>query len=122
VNTPNPYTAPLERNEQPIRRGTFALLFDLIWAFCASMPFLWLCMMVCVFLIHGDDIPPTLVNQIAVYSTLAISLVLFLVSFVFNILSSLKRRWIAICGLVINLLSLALVVGFVVLVVIVAQQ
>lgn len=72
--------------------------------------------MFCIFLWYGDNVPPTLGVRLTMYSTLIASLLLFLVSFVSNILGALKRRWIGVIGVLINLLSAALIIGIGVLI------
>ena len=117
----NPYTAPLEHHERTAKRGRFAILLELTWAICAAMPILWVCGLFCTFLAYGGkDLPPTIYVRLAVYGTLLASLLLFLISFVYNTLAALKRRWIGILGVIINLLSTALIVFFAVLIVLIS--
>jgi phosphatidylserine synthase len=115
----NPYAAPLEHNEQPTQRSRYATLVELTWAFCAGLPILWFCGLISIYLIYGEDLPPTIAIRLSLYGTLLASLVLFIVSFVYNTLAALKRRWIGIAGVVINFLSAALIIGIAVLIVLI---
>jgi hypothetical protein len=117
----NPYAAPLEKNQQPTQRSRFAFLIEITWAFCASLPILWFCAMFSYFLIYGDSAPPSLFSRFVAYATLLVCLLLFTVSFVYNVLAALKRRWAGIVGVVINLMSLALIIFIGVMVALVAM-
>jgi hypothetical protein len=118
----NPYAAPLEHNEQFAQRSRFAVLVDLIWAFCAGLPFVWLGTLFCIFLVRGGgNLPPTIAVRLTAYITLCVCLLLCLISFVYNTMAALKRRWVGICGVIINVLSFALVLGVVALIVFVIK-
>jgi hypothetical protein len=107
----NPYAAPLVKNQQPARRGRFSFLVELTWAFCASLPLLWFgAIIVIVRFFFDGKIPPGMASILMFYTTLSACVILFLVSFVYNALAALKRRWIGILGAIINLLSVAFLV------------